>query len=420
MVGDGQSCAVIGDPWHDFWLQFSQYSATTLKLKLIDLVDEHSQGWNTSLLIETLGFHGALYIACLHPHPPLNASRKDRLIFKPAKSGNFSFKGACNLLQPVNTHQQPQVQVWKAIWYSPGILPRIRVFLWKLMHDALPVRAVFARRLRLPPPPCDLCGQEEDDALHVLFRCDVARNYWFSSPLAIRADALPGQVMPILNLLSQQLGKERFLVFANLLWSFWKARCKQIYEGVRINVRQVLGMAVSLHSLAKAAGIQRCITEGESNCVAAEIDMTGRVCILDGSFKDDGMAGWAHMLYEEGDLLGYEMLSGKAASPLHAEALAFRAAVTRVHNEGWTIATFYTDSQLLARILNGFLSPESTDWRAYELVIDLIATWKDNSGFRCLAVPRDKLLTVHKLANLARVKGLTAQGSTFPLFPFVT
>ncbi|KAJ4790163.1 hypothetical protein LUZ62_041409 [Rhynchospora pubera] len=288
------------------------------------------------------------------------------------------------------------------------------------MQDALPVRAVFARRLRVPPPPCELCGQEEDDVSHVLFKCEVARNYWFSSHLAIRADALPGQVMSAINLLMQQLGKERFMVFANLLWSFWKARCKQIYEGVRINVKQVLGMAVSLDSLAKAVGNQRCITKGEFNFAAAEIDRKGRVCIVDGSFKEDGMAGWAHMFYEEGDLVGFEVRWGKAASPFHAEALAFQAAVRRVQEEGWSDATFYTDSHLLARILNGFLSPESIDWRAYGLVIDLIADWKGNSGFRCFATPRENLLTVHRLANLARVQNLNAQGSTFPLFPFVT
>ncbi|KAJ3697639.1 hypothetical protein LUZ61_001344 [Rhynchospora tenuis] len=341
VVSDGQRCAVIGDPWHDFWLQFTQNSTPALKLKLVDLVDEQSHKWNTSLLIETLGFHGALYIACLYPDPPLNASRKDRLVFMPTKNGNFTFKGACNLLQPVGVQQPMQVQVWKAIWYSPGILPRIRVFLWKLMHEAVPVRAVFARRLRLQPPPCDLCGKEEDDVLHVLFTCDIARNFWFSSHLAIRADVLPSQ----------------------------------IYEGVKLNVRHVLGMAASLDYFAKAADNQRCIIKGEINCEAAEIDKTSRICIMDGSFKEDGMAGWARMIYEEGDLVGYEIRSGKAASPFHVEAMALQAAVMRVQEEGWSDATFYTDSQLLARILNGSLSLESSDWRAYVLVASATATF---------------------------------------------
>ncbi|KAJ3691405.1 hypothetical protein LUZ61_020569 [Rhynchospora tenuis] len=261
---------------------------------------------------------------------------------------------------------------------------------------------------------------EEDDVLHVLFTCDIARNFWFSSHLAIRADALPGQVVLLLNLLLQQLGNENFLVFANLTWSFWKARCKQIYEGVKINVRHVLGMATSLDYLAKAAGNQRCIIKVEINCEAAEIDKTSRVCIMDGSFKEDGMAGWAYMIYEEGGLVGYEIQSGKAASPFHVQAMAFQAAVRRVQEEGWSDATFYTDSQLLARILNGSLLPESSDWRAYVLVLQLIATWKDSPGFRCFFIPRNSLLTVHRLANLARVKFLNAQGATFPLFPFVT
>ncbi|KAJ4813402.1 hypothetical protein LUZ62_025968 [Rhynchospora pubera] len=288
------------------------------------------------------------------------------------------------------------------------------------MHDAIPVRAVFARRLRLTPPPCDLCGLEHDDAMHVLFDCDVERNYWFSSHLALRADALPKQVIPLLQLLLQQLGREGFMVFANLLWSLWKARCKQIYEGVKINIRQVLAMAVSLDRLGTVAGNQRCIVRGDLSYVATELNFSGRICTLDGSFKEDGSAGWAHMLYEEGVLVAYGMWSGEAASPFHVEALAFQAAVRQVQKQGWTNVTFYTDSQILARILNGMLSPDLIDWKAYGLIIDLIAIWKDTREFQCFATPRDNLHTEHRLANLARVDGLTAEGFTFPLFPFVT
>ncbi|KAJ4805324.1 Ribonuclease H-like superfamily protein [Rhynchospora pubera] len=296
------------------------------------------------------------------------------------------------------------------------MLPRTRIFLWKLLHDAVPLRAVIARRLRTMPPLCELCGLEEDDVMHVLFRCAVARKYWFSSCLAIRTDALPAHVTPTLQLFLSNLGESRFEVFANLIWSLWKVRCKQVYEGTKISITHTLGMATSLDNLARVAGRGLQVRRGASLVTEKEINNSGKICTMDGSFKEGDLAGWAYMMYDDGKLVAYELFTGAAYSPLHAEAHAFDAAMRAVQGEGWSDVTFYTDSEVLARILNGYLSPESIDWRIYVQVVRLISNWKGKDGFTCVAVPRDLLATEHGLANLARMNSLSAKGFTFSLF----
>ncbi|KAJ1691158.1 hypothetical protein LUZ63_015313 [Rhynchospora breviuscula] len=268
------------------------------------------------------------------------------------------------------------------------------------------------------PPPCELCGLEEDDVMHVLFRCEMARNYWFSSCLAIRTDALPAHVTPTLQLLLSNLGESGFAVFANLIWSLWKARCKQVYEGTKISITHTLGMATSYDRLAHVAGKVSHFRQGPAAVTVVEISSSGRVCTMDGSFKEGDLAGWAYMMYEDGRLVAYEMFTGAACLPLHAEAHAFHAAMRAVQEEGWSDVTFYTDSQILVGVLNGSLSPDSIDWRIYVQIVQLISDWGGNDGFSCVAVSRDLLPTEHGLANLARIKGLSAKG--FTLDPWVS
>ncbi|KAJ1703911.1 hypothetical protein LUZ63_003690 [Rhynchospora breviuscula] len=416
ILGDGQTCRVIGEPWHDFWLLFKKNAARDLNLKIADLVDVRSGGWNTNLLIQTLGFHGALFIACSFPNPPLRPSMKDRLVLKTSTSGKFSFKEACKLLQPLSTLLPGMKDIWKAIWHAPGMLPRTRIFLWKLLHDSVPLGAVISRRLRTMPPLCELCGLEEEDVMHVLFRCEVARKYWFSSCLAITTDALPAHVTPTLQLLLSNLGESGFAVFANLIWSLWKARCKQVYEGTKISITHTLGMATSLDKLVRVAGRGLQLRRRASQLTTREISNSGKICTMDGSFKEGELAGWAYMMYEDGRLVAYELFTGPACSPLHAEAHAFDAAMQAIQGEGWSDVTFYTDSEVMARIINGYLSPESIDWRIYVQIVRLISSWKGKDGFNCVAVLRDLLATEHGLANLARMNGFSAKGFTFPLF----
>ncbi|KAJ4764262.1 RNA-directed DNA polymerase (reverse transcriptase)-related family protein [Rhynchospora pubera] len=416
LLGDGQTCKVIGEPWHDLWLLFLHNGVRDLNLTISDLVDVHSGGWNTTLLIQTLDFHRALFIACSFPTPPLRSSMNDRLVLKSSTSGKFSFKEACKLLQPLSTLPPGMNDIWKAVWRAPGMLPRTRIFLWKLLHDSVPLKAVIARRLHTVPPPCEVCGLEEDDMMHVLFKCEVTRKYWFSSQLAIRTDALPNQVTPTLQFLLQQLGEHRFAMFANLIWSLWKARCKQVYEGAKIDITQTLGMATSYDRLARVAGMVSQVKHGAVQVTVEEIQIHGRICTMDGSFKEGNLAGWAYMMYEDGRLVSYEMITGSAISPLHAEALAINAAMQGVKMEGWSDVTFYTDSQVLTRLLNGSLSPDSIDWRIYVEIVQLISNWKGNDGFNCVDVSRELLPIKHGLANLARLKGFTTKGFTFPLF----
>ncbi|KAJ3685147.1 hypothetical protein LUZ61_014311 [Rhynchospora tenuis] len=420
LLGDGRKCSLVGEPWHDFWDSFVHQIGPSRGRLVSDFVDATNGGWDVPKLLQALGFSAALYIACTFQQPPLKPNVRDRLIFKPASSGNFSFKTACNLLEGSVVGGTIADAIWRRVWHCRGILPKVQMFFWKLLHDAIPVKATFAKRMRTQPPPCDVCGLGVDDAMHVLFLCNSSRQCWLASDLGLRVGAMPQQIVPALTMVIQQLEDESLVRFANILWAVWKARCKEVYEGKRSNVRQILGNASNLNELSrliKHSTNPRGISITVSIPRVQELPMLGMHCVMDGSFQEDGRAGWAYRIYKDGVLVKFEIGAEEATSSLHAEVLAFKAALYAVLKEGLMEACFYTDCETLVKVLNGVLNPELIDWRVYLLVVNIISAMQQHVGLVCCHAPRELLIHEHDLANYARRLDLCAVGFTFPSFP---
>lgn len=121
---------------------------------------------------------------------PRAGARVDVLIFTGSTHGRFSVKQAYN---KATGHDATGVNdpVWKWIWKKGTILPRIRMFLWKVMHGALPLAKILHTRISRGDPNCLMCCQGEEDMMHMLFLCPFARACWLMGPLAIRTENLP-------------------------------------------------------------------------------------------------------------------------------------------------------------------------------------------------------------------------------------
>ncbi|KAJ4809267.1 RNA-directed DNA polymerase (reverse transcriptase)-related family protein [Rhynchospora pubera] len=424
LLGDGTKCSLVGEPWHDLWASFVHQTGPPCGRPVSVYVDATNGGWDVTKLLQALGFHAALYIACTFQQPPLKPNVRDRLIFKPATSGNFSFKSACNLLEGPVTGGTIADAIWRKVWRCRGILPKIQMFFWKLLHDAILVKATFATRMRTQPPPCDVCGLDVDDAMHALFLCNSSRQCWLASDLGLRVDAMPQQIVQALIMVIQQLDDESLIRFANIIWAVWKARCKEVYEGKRSNVHQVLGNANSMIELSRLIKHSNEHMGSISITVSIprvqEIPIQGMHCMMDGSFQENARAGWAYRIYRDGVLVKFEVGAEEATSPLHAEVLAFKAAFYAVLKEGVMEAHFYTDCETLVKVLNGVLNPEEIDWRVYLLVVNLILTMQQHEGLVCCHAPRELLKHEHEMANYARRLDICVEGFTFPSFPGIT
>ncbi|KAL2249340.1 UNVERIFIED_CONTAM: putative mitochondrial protein [Sesamum indicum] len=68
-------------------------------------------------------------------------------------------------------------QVWSVIWKCE-VPSKVKVFLWRPSHDALPTTNNLRRR-RIPVDVC--CPPEDEDSYHAMLTCDLARQVWAMS-----------------------------------------------------------------------------------------------------------------------------------------------------------------------------------------------------------------------------------------------
>ncbi|KAJ4781355.1 Ribonuclease H-like superfamily protein [Rhynchospora pubera] len=421
-IGNGDTCSALGEPWHDMWAHYQPQNAYQRRLTVADLINRSDGSWNTTKLIELMGFHGALYLAITYPHTPLRNNYPDRLIFTTNTNGQFTLKGAYRLLSGMNAQLSPQSAqmktLLKKIWYSEGLQPKVRLFLWKVLKCALPLDQLFVYRFGKQPQGCSLCGAQQEDVTHTLFKCDYARQVWLSSSLGLRSDALPNEVSAIFTQLFSHFDAHQLKLFSAIIWNLWKQRCKMVFEGKKLcpaSVNHVTNSTVRMleQALMVHSG-QLSLPVPQQPCSDSEI-----YCHIDGSWVDKGFggSGGAYVLTDsEGCLMEYGCFSGNSHSPIHSEILTFKAAVAKVRSKGIGSCSFLTDCADFCLILKGLASVDSVDWRCFHDLLDLKCLF-NHSGFTCNFVGRDSNCLADSIAKYARFREVSTVGFTFPIFP---
>ncbi|KAL0446065.1 UNVERIFIED_CONTAM: hypothetical protein Slati_1734400 [Sesamum latifolium] len=73
--------------------------------------------------------------------------------------------------------------LWDFRWRSKAP-PRVITFAWRCAFNALPVGTRLQKRGVRLDDGCSSCGHPDEDVLHVLFRCSLARLVWAIPGLA--------------------------------------------------------------------------------------------------------------------------------------------------------------------------------------------------------------------------------------------
>ena len=116
--------------------------------------------------------------------PPSNPNIPDRLYWPLTKSGHFTTKSSGYYF--LSTLQQNDI--WSmtdsetadffSILWGLNIMPKWKLFLWKLWNNALATNYNLRRRNIGTDASCPICLQPEESLLHLLIFCPLAAEVW--------------------------------------------------------------------------------------------------------------------------------------------------------------------------------------------------------------------------------------------------
>ncbi|XVF31915.1 hypothetical protein REPUB_Repub17cG0035800 [Reevesia pubescens] len=108
-------------------------------------------------------------VALVRQLPLGGISRNDLLVWRLSESGCFTVRSTYHEVRTMlglevtgSTQRQP---IWKMIW-TANVLPRVRIFLWKLLTDILPTGENLAKKCLRTDHSCCICGADDESWVH--------------------------------------------------------------------------------------------------------------------------------------------------------------------------------------------------------------------------------------------------------------
>ncbi|KAK6122177.1 hypothetical protein DH2020_044081 [Rehmannia glutinosa] len=192
-VGNGNIIDVWKDPWVPkdscFYL-FGGGITGVNSLKVRDLIDVSSNEWNVELVRRNFDTEDANLILGI---PLPRCDRDDQLVWHFTRNGKYSVKTGYHLAKrhyylkteeskgggSSGSHDKPP---WLFIW-SSNIPEKIKLSVWRLATNSLPLRQNLRRKKIITDTSCPLCDQDEETTIHRAIDCDFARQCWALSNL---------------------------------------------------------------------------------------------------------------------------------------------------------------------------------------------------------------------------------------------
>lgn len=182
LVGNGENIKV----WTDSWLSPSKLEAPigppTLdnqNLLVADLLHPQSNEWD----LEKIRLHLPHYEEKIRLLIPSSLKQKDRQVWLPDPPGLYSAKSGYRKIFEEKLIGQPDQFDWKNLVWRLQVPPKIQHFLWRVLHNAIPVGSLLAIRGIQSALNCKRCGELET-ILHLFTSCPFAVQFWSKVPLA--------------------------------------------------------------------------------------------------------------------------------------------------------------------------------------------------------------------------------------------
>lgn len=250
-LGDEESTNV----WRDSWIcpesdlkPYGPVREQDQDLLVSDLLSRETKEWNREK-VENLLPELASHILALRPS---KLGAQDSFVWKYHKSGAYTAKSGYISLQETKVQStisllNLEVEGWswnKHIW-STNLLPKIKMFLWKVGQNALPTVENLIRRGIVLPASCSRCGEPET-TLHLLFHCQFARQVWDLCPWSQQINlSQTTSFKEALITSGSWISLPPFGFTSNIFpWFLWTSRNRLIFEKKAVSAADVFLQSV--------------------------------------------------------------------------------------------------------------------------------------------------------------------------------
>ncbi|KAF4357570.1 hypothetical protein G4B88_026949 [Cannabis sativa] len=237
ITSSGEEVDVWWQPWIP-WMNYEDFRALMENVRqkapsllcVADLMYRRTRSWNVGYLRYLFGSDLGSRISTIQID---KNGDHDILIWKDSDVGRFSVKGAYWLHQK-SCFGVPS-KLWKWIWYSK-VHPRLSLMIWRAVSDSLPTGSRISTS---DLNSCPICKSAAETPMHLFCRCPFAVGIWFSSPLPLRMDDIPGTSLSevIFNLIEHldSEGRNRMLccvgIVISCIWNYRNALMHPPFAG---------------------------------------------------------------------------------------------------------------------------------------------------------------------------------------------
>lgn len=117
---------------------------------------------------------------------------------------------------------------WLKLW-NLEVPPKVKVFLWRLCRNNIPVRNVLRGRGVNTTIICPMCKVDVEHLFHIFLDCKFAKDCWNTIGLNPTSDNAESCGEWILQWLAN-FDHETALSMTTVLWGIWTARNLKVWE----------------------------------------------------------------------------------------------------------------------------------------------------------------------------------------------
>ena len=318
-------------------------------------------------------------------------------------NGIFTVKSAYHIARIVlgkETYHMNQRNPWRKALWQVKIMPKIKYFIWSLIHGFIPVGSELLKRGIQMNNVCPVCGSQEESLFHIFFDCElsstVLRN-WFQDGIPVN-QSLWGGVQGW-NMLFQWLKqKDEVDTWVIICWQLWNNRNQCLHK---LSCRRPMEMIKRIEAIREKGRSRPAITREQIVVYGWQAPLEDDVKLnVDAAFFPHRIEATLGMVLR--DHTGSILLSavkrvGEVECPLQAELLAILFGLEECRSQLLQSLIIESDSLLAVREIE--IRHESFSER-FSIILDIIHVAQHYTGRQFCHISRLTNKCAHMLTKI--------------------